>query len=108
MIKFVKKNIIILNKKFLVTIYFVFISAFVFTQGLGDIKNLDISSLSDEQIATYWGRIQKEGYSMSQLETLAKAQGVSASKVAEFKRRVYGLNTADKQAKKPYRFYSNY
>lgn len=99
MIKFVKKNIIILNKKILVTIYFVFISAFVFTQGLGDIKNLDISSLSDEQIATYWGRIQKEGYSMSQLETLAKAQDVSASKVAEFKRRVYGLNRADKQAK---------
>ena len=89
----------IFNKRLLLILVFIFISGIAFTQGLGDLKNIDISSLSDDQIATYWARIQKDGYSMAQVETLAKAQGIPASKVAEFKRRVNGLNTADKKGK---------
>ncbi|WP_418637360.1 SLBB domain-containing protein [Winogradskyella sp.] len=74
-------------------ILFITLSTGVFAQDLSQLKNVNISDLTDEQIATYWQSIESKGYSMVQLENLAKVQGVSSLKMAEFKRRVESLPT---------------
>ena len=85
------------------TIYFVhmklrfFIICALFTtllvaQDIAQLKNIDVSTLTDTQIASYWASIQKNGYTMEQVEVLGQVQGIPASKLAEFKRRVNGLS----------------
>ena len=83
-------------KNIYLLIFILLLSASTFAQDISTIKNTDINSLSDEQIAAYWESIQKNGYTMAQVETLAKAQGIPASKVAEFKLRVNNLNQIKK------------
>jgi len=83
-------------KNIYLLIFILLLSASTFAQDISTIKNTDINALSDEQIAAYWESIQKNGYTMAQVETLAKAQGIPASKVAEFKLRVNNLNQIKK------------
>jgi len=68
-----------------------FFTSMVFSQDISKIKNIDVNALSDDQIASYWSGIKEKGYTMQQVEVLGKAQGVSASKLADFKRRVNAL-----------------
>lgn len=58
---------------------------------MSQLKSINVSDLTDEQIATYWESIQKKGYTMEQVEAYAKVQGISSLKVNEFKRRVQNL-----------------
>lgn len=83
-------------KNIYLLIFILLLSASTFAQDISTLKNTDINALSDEQIAAYWESIQKNGYTMAQVETLAKAQGIPASKVAEFKLRVNNLNQIKK------------
>ena len=83
-------------KNIYLLIFILLLSTSTFAQDISIIKNTDINALSDEQIAAYWESIQKNGYTMAQVETLAKAQGIPASKVAEFKLRVNNLNQIKK------------
>ncbi|NGP90192.1 SLBB domain-containing protein [Fodinibius halophilus] len=53
-----------------------------------DFKNLRASELSDQQIQRLWERAQERGYSISQLEQLARARGMSSSQVSAFVRRL--------------------
>lgn len=71
----------------------VFCSSILLGQDISQLKNVEVSTLSDDQIATYWKAIQKNGYSMEQVEVLGKAQGISATKIDEFKRRVSSLGS---------------
>lgn len=64
---------------------------FAYSQDLSAIKNIDVNSLSDEQISSYWEAIKEKGYTLAQLDQIAKVQGIPASKVAEFKARVNNL-----------------
>ena len=41
------------------------------------IKSLDL--LSDQELLSYWSNAQEQGYTLSQLKTLARAQGASES-----------------------------
>lgn len=77
----------------LLIIFLCFFSTIVFAQDIGQLKNVNINDLSDDQIESYWSSIQKKGYTMEQVEVLAKTQGISSMKIAEFKRRVSNLNT---------------
>ena len=70
----------------------IFFTSMAFSQDLSKIKNMDVNSLSDDEIASYWSRIQEKGYTIEQVEVLGKAQGMSASKIADFKRRVNALD----------------
>ena len=73
---------------------------FAYSQDLSAIKNIDVNSLSDEQISSYWEAIKEKGYTLAQLDQIAKVQGIPASKVAEFKARVNNLKVAkDAEAK---------
>jgi hypothetical protein len=69
----------------------IFFTSMAFSQDIGTLNNTDVNALSDEEISSYWSRIQEKGYTMEQVAVLGKAQGVSASKLADFKRRVNAL-----------------
>ena len=84
-------------KKVVLLLSILLISLQAFTQDLSAIKNIDVSSLSDEQIASYWDAIQEKGFTLSQLDEIAKVQGIPLSKVAEFKARVNSLSTKEKK-----------
>jgi protein involved in polysaccharide export with SLBB domain len=77
-------------------IFLCFFTSIVLAQDISQLKNVNINNLSDDQIEAYWTSIQKKGYTMEQVEILAKTQGVSSLKIAEFKRRVNNLNTSSK------------
>ena len=77
----------------LVVILCVFCSSIIHGQDVSQLKNIEISTLSDDQIASYWDAIQKKGYSLEQVEVLGKAQGISATKIDEFKTRVNSLSS---------------
>ena len=77
----------------LLIIILFFFTTIAIAQDLSLLKNVNIKNLSDDQIETYWGSIQKKGYSMEQIEVLAQTQGVSMANIAEFKKRVNSLNS---------------
>ena len=86
-----KKNI-----KLILLTFFICFSTILSAQDISQLKSINISDLSDDQIEVYWASIQKKGYTMEQVEILAKSQGISSMKMAEFKRRVNNLDTSPK------------
>ena len=81
-----KKN----SQPFLILLL-IFFTSIAFSQDISQLKNVDLNSVSDDQIESYWSQIKKGGYTMEQVEVLGKAQGISATKIADFKRRVNSL-----------------
>ncbi|MDP3352364.1 MAG: SLBB domain-containing protein [Flavobacteriaceae bacterium] len=75
------------------------------------ISKVDIDKLSDEQIASYWEKAKKEGYTLDQLEIIAKSKGMSTSQFLKLKKRINELknenikpnknNLSDKENKIP-------
>lgn len=82
--------------KLLLVVLLTFFTSILLAQDISQLKNVNISNLTDDQIETYWTSIQKKGYTMDQVEVLAKSQGISSMKMAEFKRRVNNLDTSPK------------
>ena len=85
-----------MKKIFLVVLMLV--SSLVYSQDLGSlaqaqnkIKSLEL--MSDQELLSYWTQAQEQGYSLSQLKTLARAQGASESDLAKFEQRIKGLKT---------------
>ena len=72
----------------------VFFTSIVFSQDISQLQNADVNAMSDTQIESYWSQIKKGGYTMAQVELLGKAQGIPATKIAAFKRRVNNLATS--------------
>jgi protein involved in polysaccharide export with SLBB domain len=52
---------------------------------------VDVDSMSDEQISTYWDKAKSAGYTLAQLEVLAIAKGVSSSQFSKLKQRIASL-----------------
>ena len=77
---------------FLLVILFTLTSSLLTAQDISQLKNIDVNSMSDNQIESYWTGIQEKGYTMGQVEVLGKAQGIPLNKIADFKRRVNSLN----------------
>jgi protein involved in polysaccharide export with SLBB domain len=86
--------------KLLLVVLLTFFTSILLAQDISQLENVNISNLSDDQIESYWISIQKNGYTMEQVEVLAKARGISSMKMAEFKRRVNNLNTSPKAKNK--------
>ena len=59
-----------------------------------DINIQSLKSMNDKDLKTYLNQAQEEGYSLDQIKTIAKAQGLSDFEIAEFERRAteLGLN----------------
>ncbi|WP_441000684.1 SLBB domain-containing protein [Fodinibius sp. SL11] len=56
-----------------------------------DFENLRASDLSDQQVQRLWERAQSQGYSLSQVEQMAMARGMSPNEVSKLVRRVRNL-----------------
>lgn len=56
------------------------------------LAQIDVDSMTDEQIAAYWNRAKSEGYTLDQLEILGKANGVPASQISKLRQRIAALN----------------
>ena len=61
------------------------------------IQSLDL--LSDEELLAYWTSAQQQGYSLTQLKTLARAQGASEADIAKFEKRIKNLNKLESSDK---------
>lgn len=78
--------------KTIVYIFILLISTIVFSQDINpqDLKQLDVESLTDAEVESYWANAQKKGYSLDDLDALATLQGVSPSVIGNLRSR---LNT---------------
>ena len=68
--------------------FLLLIPSILFSQ---DINIQSLKSMKNEDLKTYLNQAQKEGYSLDQIKTIAKAQGISDFEIAEFERRVTAL-----------------
>ncbi len=71
---------------------FLLIPLMVFSQEIKDLEGaVNIKSLefmSDDELRSYWTQAQEKGYTLGQIKTLARAQGVSESDLLKFEKRV--------------------
>jgi len=65
------------------------------------LAKVDVDSLSDEQISTYWNKAKAEGYSLDQLEVIAISKGMPASQFSKLKQRISGLKYTDPNSGSP-------
>ena len=71
-----------------------FVSFNVYSQNVPGIpSNVDIESISDEDLSKLWEDAKKEGYTLDQLKTLARAQGASEQDISKFSERIMSLQT---------------
>ncbi len=60
-----------------------------------DLSTVDVDSLSDEQILTYWNKAKGEGYTLDQLQVIAISKGVSADQFSKLRQRISSLKYSD-------------
>ena len=74
---------------------FLIIPLMVFGQDIKELEEaVNVKSLelmSDDELKIYWAQAQEKGYTLSQIKTLARAQGVSESELLKFEKRVMTL-----------------
>ena len=81
-----------MKKIFLILILFFTFS--VHSQNIPGIpSNVNIESISDKDLSKLWEDAKKEGYTLDQLKTLARAQGASEQDISKFSERVMSLQT---------------
>jgi len=61
-----------------------------------DFKNLKSENLSDQQVRRLWQRAQDNGYSISQIQNMAAARGMSASEINKLTTRIRNLQTTQR------------
>ena len=57
----------------------------------------DINTISDSELKEYWEQAKSEGYSLDQLKTLARAQGVSESEILIFEKKIQVIENSQIQ-----------
>ena len=81
-----------MKKIFLILILFFTFS--VHSQNIPGIpSNVNIESISDKDLSKLWEDAKKEGYTLDQLKTLARAQGASEQDISKFSERIMSLQT---------------
>jgi protein involved in polysaccharide export with SLBB domain len=56
------------------------------------LATINIDELTDQQISAYWNKAKSEGYTLDQLEVIAKSKGMPASQISKLKQRINALN----------------
>ncbi len=70
-----------------------FLGAVVITaQDLSQLGQIDVNNLSDQQVNELWQQVQHSGYSIEQLEQMAKSQGMNPEDLGQLKQRFLQLN----------------
>ena len=63
------------------------------------LSSINVDNLSDQQILRYWNKAKEQGYTIDQLEVLAKAKGMPATQIAKLKQRIASLRYSAPAAK---------
>lgn len=79
-----------LKRVLLIFVFFSFTSL-LYSQNINGISNVD--NMTDEQVMSYWKKIQAKGLSLDQIEKIAKTKGISDAEISKFKQRVSSLST---------------
>ena len=64
------------------------------------LSNIDVDSLSDAQISSYWEKAKGEGYSIEQLEVISVSKGMSSSQFSKLKQRISSLKFSNTTTKR--------
>ena len=73
---------------------FLLMPLIIFSQDIKQLEKVNVKSLelmSDDELKNYWNQSQEKGYTLDQIKTLARAQGVSESDLSKFEKRVMGV-----------------
>lgn len=62
--------------------------------GLGNIQNIDVNSLSDEQLMNFYRQFQNSGYTVQEVANIARARGMPASQVQQLTTRLNQLEAS--------------
>ncbi len=75
----------------------VFLALFVIhvhqAQDISNIATIEVDSLSDKQVASFWEKAKQKGYTLEQLEVMAKAKNMPALQIEKLKYRIRQLQT---------------
>lgn len=84
----------------LLMVVVVFNTQQIAAQGITEsqLSKVDVDSLSDEQISSYWERAKAEGYTLDQLEVIAISKGMPASQFSKLKQRISALKYSNTSA----------
>lgn len=63
--------------------------------GLGNIQNIDINSLSDEQLRNFYRQFQNSGYTVQEVANIASARGMPAAQVQQLVSRLNQLQSSE-------------
>jgi len=55
------------------------------------LATINVDNLSDQQILRYWNKAKEQGYTIDQLEVLAKAKGMPSTQISKLKQRIAAL-----------------
>lgn len=66
----------------------ILLPSLLFGQNIDQLKGKKINDLSDTELITYWKQAKDNGYSLDQIKTLARAQGVSEAEISQFEKRI--------------------
>ncbi len=75
----------------LLSVVFFFVLGSLWSQSLGDLKSLKVDNLSDAQIEQLIKRAESSGLTSSQLEAMAREQGLSPMEANKLRMRIMGL-----------------
>lgn len=87
----VKNSYTHFTKTGILSLIFFFILSFGWAQSLGDLKNLKVDNLSDAQIEQLIKRAESSGLTTSQLEAMAREQGLSPMEASKLRQRINDL-----------------
>ena len=73
------------------------LSAQVQNLNLEQLAYINVDQLSDEQIQSFWEKVQAQGYSITDLETAARVKGVPVSQITKLRQRIMTLSTSVKK-----------
>lgn len=79
------------SKKALLSVVLVLAVCTIQAQSLSDLRNLKVDNLSDAQIEQLIKRAESSGLSSSQLEAMAREQGLSPIEASKLRERIMGL-----------------
>ena len=66
----------------------ILLPSLLFGQNIDQFRGKKINDLSDTELITYWKQAKDNGYSLDQIKTLARAQGVSEAEISQFEKRI--------------------
>ena len=89
---FLAKHCKKLNMKKVFLLLILFVTHSVYSQNIPNIpSNINIESIGDVELLKLLENAKKEGYSLDQLKTLARAQGASEMDISKFTKRINAL-----------------